>query len=189
MENSLNKFISFLNSSNDNLCDLENAKLLDEKIEILLNKNASTFFRAYFQNSADDLICLWDITASFNNYDTLPVVLLSSEGTPNIVIASNFDEFLSVLPYGIDFIVEIAEYFDEYNKYKDIFSPPDEMFSNDIIKKKIKQQSKKYSGQTSLINFISNDLGIPLTENPVTLIHNAFETFPNVQQWIDSNLK
>lgn len=189
MTNNRELFLTFIKSSQKQMCDLDFLKAPEEWLKPLLGEKALKFFRIFFRNKAGDLIGEWDINGVFKKGETFPVVWLSSEGSPNTVVAKNFNEFLSVLPFGGDIITGLPVLIQQHRAKPKIVVSPEKKFTEQYIKKAFEYQASMFNGHSDLVKFISETLGVQLNYSPVQTIRETVDTFPDLDLWIDKNLK
>jgi len=187
MNSNLTLFIEFLTSIKKTPGDLQFLPSPDEWLDSLLGKNAKKFFRIHFRNAAGDLVGEWDINGGFDENESFPFVWLSSEGT-NTVVASNSNEFLSILPYGQGIITGIPDLLKTYRKRPTKVIAPEIEFDKINIKNAYLYQASNFNGHPDMVNFITNTLGIAVNESPLETISKAVDNFPDVDKWIEETL-
>lgn len=188
MNKNLEKFIAFLQTSKNEMCDLEYLSSPEEWIKPLLGENALKYFKVHFRNKAGDLVAEWDTKGVFDSRESYPIVWLSSEGSPYTVIAKNTDEFLSILPFGGEIMLGIPVLLKKYKVKPKIVVAPEKKFSNENIRKAFDYQASFFVGHSELVRFISQDLGVKLNDSPLKTIKETLEAFPDLDNWIEENL-
>lgn len=188
MHKNLIEFVEFLKNSAKQVSDLEFIPSSHEQLVALLGKEANKYIKVYFQNKASDLIGEWDIDGLFLENGEYPVVWMSSEGTPNTVVSTDFNEFLSLLPYGQGIIVGIPEYIKDYEKYPDVFQRPEIKYNEMKIKNALNYEASQFEGHAVMVEFLKSTLGINVNEAPFKTITEAIKKFPDFNQWVEENL-
>lgn len=188
MNKKLEQMKSFLKNSEKDPSDLIVAKSEDEGLSALIGKKAKDFFRVYFHTKAGDLIGEWDMEGEFSK-ESLPIVWVSSEGSPNTVVAKNADEFLSLIPFGGGLMSRIPVLIKDYERDPDIFVSPDEEFNKEEIQNEYDYQAKQFSGHSEMVEFITQKLKIQLNPDPLQTIKDAIRSYPDLDKWIEDNLK
>ena len=188
MNKELRLFTDFLSSPGNDSCDLSFLESPEQWLNSLLGQNANRFFRIYFRNKASDLCGEWDKTGKFNEEERLPFVWLSSEGTPQTIIAKDTTEFLSLLPYGVNILTGVPEILKRFEQNPNDVIPPEEMYSQAVISESYSYQSTHFSGHKSMVTFITRTLGIELSTTPFETIRRTVNSFPDLEKWIEMNL-
>jgi hypothetical protein len=188
MNNNLEKFAAFLESVKKDASDLAVVQSGDSAISTLLGNKSKKFFRIYYRSKAGDLVGEWDINGDFKS-KSLPIVWLSSEGSPYSVVANDDNEFLSLIPFGIGLMNRIPALIKDYERKPDIFVSPDEEFNKEVIQEEYDYQAKQFEGHQQMVDFIMGELKISLSKDPLQTIKSAINSFPDLDEWIGKNLK
>jgi hypothetical protein len=188
MNKQLNDFIDFFSHSSRECCDLQFLSSADEWLEPLLGKNAKKYFRIYFRNRAGDLVGEWDSKGKFGNEKPLPFVWLSSEGTPQTVVAKDTAQFLSLLPYGQQVLTGIPVLVKAHLQDPEFVIDPGTEFTLEAVQKSFEYEASRFPGHADLVGFITNTLRIRLEKNPLETIIHAVDSFPDLEVWIEQHL-
>lgn len=187
MNKKLEQFKSFLENSQKDPADLIVARSADEGLSTLIGKKAKDFFRIYFHTKAADLIGEWDVEGKFSK-EFLPIVWLSSEGSPHTVVAKNADEFLSLIPFGAGLMTRIPVLIKDYERKPSIYVSPDEAFTEEEIKKEYNCQAKQFEGHRDMVEFITKKLKLKMNADPLKTIKEAVSSYPDLDNWIEDTL-
>ncbi len=135
------------------------------------------------QNGADCLLCLWHIRDKpIADPENLPVVWIDNEGF-NSVVATNIQEVLSILPYGMGCIYDIVSYWNYYIESPTDYQTPTRRYTKKYLKAQLKEMSLT-EDYPHLIAFNKSN-NIKTTADPVSVIGDALKTLPKIQPWLD----
>ncbi len=178
------KFEDFCRNSPNEFADFQLVKEPETKLKVLLDDDRkATDFQVIGRHGAGSLIAFWkeDKEADFMHS---PIVWLSSEGFPNSVFANSFDEFLSILPYGTDFIYDVLSNYYFHKQSPRLQPSPKQKFTSAKMKSYFNQHKKQYEGHDELMAWLTNHATIAVAENPLSVIEKAIPAHSDLASWL-----
>jgi hypothetical protein len=178
------QFEAFCRNAPDEFADFQLVNEPEKKLKALLYDDRKVAdFRVIGRHGAGSLMAFWKADKE-TDLTHGPMVWLSSEGFPNSVFASTFEDFLSLLPYGTDFIYDILSNYYNHQQSPQLQPAPKEKFTPAKIKSYFNQAKKRYKGHAALIDWLTNQANIPVAENPLVVIEKAILAHPDLASWL-----
>jgi hypothetical protein len=161
--------------------DLGNNKLLEEFIS---NEKKNSLW-VIGKHSSGSLIASWQNDGTSNKLEN-PIVWIDSEGSPICVIADNYLQFLSILPYGIVLFYDIVSTWESIKSNKERFSEFSEKFNLSYCKSLLAENDNFNKDSITKIDKIINENKISIETNPFTKIIKAIENNTDFEAWLFS---
>jgi hypothetical protein len=179
----LQQFFEFCRKVGNQFCDFEEVDNRQELLTSLLKSEAESYFTVIGMQKSNSLICFWKYQDNVSLKEQ-PIVWLDSEGSPNAVVASNFNDFLSLLPYDTgaiyDWIAAWERYWDSPSQQQN----PIESFTTDRVEMYVEMSRENNHCREEFVNWLREEIDIQPAPQPVALIGKASERFPRLSQWL-----
>ena len=148
----------------------------------LLGSQTATHFTVIGKHASDSLIARW--TAEELNPAPPPYVWLDSEGSPNSVFATTTTEFLSLLPFDTGAVYDIISSWTYYLAEPTNYAPPAEKYQGERLTAYFISAKNTYPAYSAFLAWLKDTLGISPALDPVGLIGNAIQKYPNLEEWL-----
>ncbi|MFC4873935.1 hypothetical protein [Negadavirga shengliensis] len=176
----IGQFFDFLENNNGQIEDLYLSKTKKQKLESLIGAEKAKNFEVIVAHTSHSLVCFWVLNETTPKQKH-PIVWLDSEGAPNSVFAQNFEEFLSLIPYGSGTIYDILSSWLDYMDEPDSTEPPLERFDKIYLEELLNEANENENGLKEFILWL-NKVNVKIAENPVELIRKAIKKYPDLLQ-------
>lgn len=124
---------------------------------------------------------LLDSTSS----EEIPLVWIDHEGVPLSVFAKSVDEFLALLYYDTGLIYEILIDMYFFKDDPEGYENPQTKFTAKYLKKYLKTLDEGNTPYSKKFRtWLKKNMGIQLFENPLALISETINHYPNFEQWV-----
>jgi hypothetical protein len=180
----LQYFSEFCKKVENQFCDFEEIQDGQKILTSLLKSEVTSYFTVIGMQKSSSLICFWKYKDNISLQEQ-PIVWLDSEGSPNAVIASNFKDFLSLLPYDTGAIYDWIAAWERYLDNSTEQEIPTERFTIDRINRYLAMSDESNPCHQEFVNWLRTEMHIELADRPVALIGNAIESFPRLSQWLN----
>ncbi|MBD1808385.1 hypothetical protein H6F98_23435 [Microcoleus sp. FACHB-SPT15] len=179
----LQRFFEFCRTVEGLFCDFEDVENGNKLLTSLLKSEAEPYFTVIGIQKSHSLMCFWKYNDSVSLQEQ-PIVWLDSEGTPNAVFASNFRDFLSLLPYDTGAIYDWIASWERYLDNPSSQQTPIERFTNERIEMYIEMSREDNPFRDQFINWLREEINIEPATQPVALVGEAIQSFPRLSQWL-----
>ncbi|WP_222940433.1 hypothetical protein [Hymenobacter sp. BT491] len=178
------QFGEYLQNSTAEFADIQPVKDAEAKLHNLLNDSQKAkAFRVIGQAGTGSLIAFWKDNKA-TDFKRAPVVWLSSEGFPNSVFASSFEEYLSLLPYGTGFIYDVLSNYYFHKQSPQLQPAPQEKFTAAKIKSYLKQNISQYKGHAEFLTWLKDEATVTVASAPLDVIEKAIQHHPDLAAWL-----
>lgn len=179
----LQRFTEFCKNVENQFCDFEEVENGKELLISLLKPEITSCFTVIGMQKSNSLICFWEYKDNVFLQEQ-PIVWLDSEGSPNAVIASNFKDFLSILPYDTGAIYDWTAAWEGYWDNSIQQEIPTERFTVDRVNMYLAMSDESNPCHQEFVNWLRTEMHIELADQPVALIGEASKRFPRLSQWL-----
>lgn len=178
-----NQWLDF--TKNRNVVECTFSAVKDDPLKKLVGAFAPQRLTAFGRHASASVIAFYSKKDKGNDIDKTPLAWLDSEGSPNIVISNNLKEFLSIIPYGMEYVYDVAAFIERnlndaalLEKVKARFQEtPDGL---------IEASKNRFLDVDEILQWL-DDHNIPLSKDPVQLIVRAHENNNDLSPWIKEN--
>ncbi len=176
------KFVEFVNQSEGEFADFYLTKTGSAKLASLVGGENVNFFEVIGAHSSHSLICYWEHESGLA-VNQRPVVWLDSEGSPNSVFAPGFKDFISLLPYNSSLIYDIISSWIHYKEDPETIHSPKQLFTGNALKKRLYDAQARYAAYGKFMDWLNKN-NIPICKNPVTMIGETIDFYPDLTAWL-----
>ncbi len=129
------------------------------------------YFKVLGRTLSDSIVISLSTRDSNADWNSHPIAWIDSEGVVNAVFAKNFDDFLSLLYFDTSFIYNTLYYLNNHNQN---FS-----FDKNIGDRYAAEAENNYPANKKLQGFLKEVLQVARPADPVKIIKDAIESYPN----------
>lgn len=136
-------------------------------------------------HTSHSVVAIWKIEESKSEFEN-PIVWVDSEGSPLSVIASSFKDFLSILPYGVEYVYDIISSYESIRlnpSRKDEFSKKYNLETNQL---KLEENFSKNEKLKKFTSLLEQEFGTEIEPDPFSKVVQAINSFPNFEEWFFS---
>lgn len=184
-EDALRQFFAFYNEVAGTFCDFTPVQDKQKWLNKLLVAEAQPYFKVIGKQKSGSLICFWLIRDELSPEDQ-PVVWLDSEGSPRSVFASDFQEFLSLLPYDTGAIYDLIAAWDRAENTQVNSTSVSKKFSKKRLQMYVEMCQNNYTHYNEFVTWLRETLGIEPALSPATVVKKTIQEFPSLNTWLAS---
>ena len=134
-------------------------------------------------HKSGSLIAIWQLNNTLNILEN-PIVWIDSEGSPLCVIAINYLEFLSILPYGVGLFYDVISSWDWIKLNNERYNEFSEKFNLSYCESLLTQNKLIYYETFIKIELILKKNKMNIEKNPFSKIIKAIENNADFEAWL-----
>ncbi|MEL1244817.1 hypothetical protein AAEO56_11135 [Flavobacterium sp. DGU11] len=158
-----------------------------QNLEAVINSNVMNEFIPFYFNGIHETYCFWN-SIEGKDLANQPVVGISKQGTHSVV-AANLHDFFSVhclaLVIKISFILADNAHSLKMG-WESYMTDPYTFFNKERCERISKDYSKNHPDFLPFRKWMADEMGIIPTEDPVGIMVDAYNNFPNLIEYIRS---
>jgi hypothetical protein len=151
----------------------------------LIPDAAATAFEAIGMTNSASLLAFWQEPGRAT--DERPIVYIDSEGSPVGVFAASFAEFLTLLPYGLEFIYRLITRLIDLQKEPDLQGIYYHEITSGQLQTVLAEHQQQYPWQTDYRVWLATVAGLAVASDPLATIRTAFDYHANLEEWLSHN--
>lgn len=167
------------------ILECEFSKNKEALISELLGDFSSQRLLSFGEHASGSLFCLYS-DKSEDLLEDAPVAWVDSGGSPCIVVAKNFTNFLAILPYGPGYIYSVAALIENNLGSNNLLDKAINKMGTDFTKDIEKTKSRFFDFDILMQWY--KDQEVKISENPILDMINAHMEFSDLTDWVASNL-
>jgi len=144
---------------------------------------ADTFEAIGMVNSAS-LLAFWQ-EPGLSSAAERPIVYIDSEGSPTTVFADSFADFLTLLPYGTEFLYKIINQMERARANPHLLGVRFQPITPADAQAALAANRQEYSLHAQYVEWLRTVAGLAVAPDPVGLIEQAFQRHTNLETWLD----
>jgi hypothetical protein len=113
-----------------------------------------------------------------------PIVYIDSEGSPTSVFADSFADFLTLLPYGTDFLYAIINQSERVRARPELLGTVYKPFTPIDAQEALEINQQEYPEQKQYMEWLTTVAGLAIAPDPVSLMEQAYQQHTNLEKWL-----
>ena len=178
-----NEFILFYDIVWNTFSDFSLLSDNKDQLKYLVPTHKETYFQLIGRQKSGSLICFWQIQDNQPIFEQ-PIVWLDSEGEPHSVFASDFRSFLSLLPYDTGGIYDMITAWERFLRTNEDWQNSIHKIEDVDLQFYTNSCRQNNSNYDQFIDWLKK-MNIEPAPDPVSLIGNAIQQFPHLEEWLD----
>jgi hypothetical protein len=114
-----------------------------------------------------------------------PIIYIDSEGSPTSVFADSFADFLTLLPYGTDFLYNVINQSERVRARLELLGTVYKPFTSIDAREALEINQQEYPMQKHYLDWLTTVAGLAIAPDPVSLMERAYQQHMNLEKWLN----
>lgn len=189
----MNQFEAFLRKWRLNLEEdwldfewVEDSKKTALELDQFFFPGASEFLLPFGRHQSGSFLCYWLNPNIPKDTISYPVAWLDSEGSPIALLAKDWPQFISILPYGMLFLHDLLTAWVRHQGNPERFKHPIKI--DQLLYQESALLIQNMDKAQTLYSDCQDQCGPLILEKPIDIIPTVNEMFPEFHKWVSKGL-